>query len=146
MPTIIVEEIISATIEDAWNRICDVERYPEYMEPVLSVKILEEGKDYNVSEWEVLLKGSVLKWSEKEVRNHDEYKITYSQIDGDLEVFSGFWKLEKIDDYTTKASLETTFEIGIPALRDMLNPVASKALKENATNMLASLNAVEEAL
>ncbi|MNY71707.1 hypothetical protein D3C86_2101090 [compost metagenome] len=46
----------------------------------------------------------------------------------------------------TRAVLSIRFEIGIPMLREMLDPIAERALIENSRLMLRSLNAKTPAL
>ncbi|EJP13191.1 polyketide cyclase/dehydrase domain protein [Leptospira interrogans str. 2006001854] len=66
--------------------------------------------------------------------------MKFNQLSGDLDKFDGYWKLEKITENDTNANLYIDFEIGIPMLKDMLDPVATKSLTENANEMLNSLN------
>jgi ribosome-associated toxin RatA of RatAB toxin-antitoxin module len=139
MPIVEVKELIRAPIEDVWALICDVQAYPRLMEPVLSLTVLEEGDGWLTTAWEVELKGSILKWTEREERDHARHYIAYRQIEGDLEEFEGFWRLRETEDGVTEAVLAVRFEIGIPMLREMLDPVAERAIRENARKMLASL-------
>lgn len=140
MPVVDVEEIIASDIEAVWALIADVESYSTYMEPVQSVRTLQRQENSCLVEWEVLLKGSLLKWTERETRMPERQRIEFVQTEGDLEVFRGFWQLEKIADRVTKARLCIEFEIGIPMLRDMLDPVAERALRDNSRTMLRSLD------
>lgn len=139
MPVVEVVERIHADIDSVWRLVCDVDGYPGFMEPVQSVTTLVKEGDESTVSWEVLLKGSTLKWTEREHRHPDRYRVDFAQLDGDLERFSGYWQLAAAGDGVTDAALYIDFEIGIPMLRDMLNPVAVKALRENSTTMLKSL-------
>src|SRR5689334_19457441 len=109
------------------------------MASVRQVKILEEGPDWSVTSWSVDLKGSILSWTEHESRNRELYRVDYRQRDGDLESFEGYWQLERQGPRLTRASLKVDFEIGIPMLREMLDPVAARAIEDNARMMLRSL-------
>jgi ribosome-associated toxin RatA of RatAB toxin-antitoxin module len=142
MPRIKVTEILDAPIKDVWELICDLDSYPRIMDPVRSIKILSKGKDWTLVGWEVELKGSILRWTEREDRYPQNYRVVYEQVDGDLEMLQGHWELREIDGNRTEATLEIEFEIGIPMLRDMLNPIAERALRENARIMLRSLQPV----
>jgi coenzyme Q-binding protein COQ10 len=136
MPTVQVREVIPRNINDTWNMICDFEKYPNLMEPVRNLRILDKKGNTLISEWEVNLKGSILKWTESDTKLPEKYRIEFTQMDGDLEQFNGYWQLSEMADTQTEVFLYTNFEIGIPMLRDMLDPVAKLAIEENSQTML----------
>ena len=138
MPIVNVQVDLNVPIDKVWQKLVLLENYPKFMDPVKSITVLKNDGDYAEVEWEVLLKGSILKWVEKEIKKPSEYLIEFSQISGDLEKFDGYWSLEPLNSTQTRARLYTDFEIGIPMLKDMLDPVAEKALMENSRKMLLS--------
>ncbi|MEF9384631.1 SRPBCC family protein [Ralstonia solanacearum species complex bacterium KE056] len=140
MPLIVVKELIEEPIAKVWELVKNVEDYPRFMKPVQEVKILSRNGDTIDAEWEVELKGSLLRWSEREICHPQDHRIDFTQIEGDLEKFEGHWDLKEVSDHATEVELLVNFEIGIPMLRDMLNPVAEKALRENAMTMLRSFS------
>jgi ribosome-associated toxin RatA of RatAB toxin-antitoxin module len=138
MPNVNVQVDLNVSIDEVWEKLIILENYPNIMEPVQSITVLKSDGNYAEVEWEALLKGSILKWIEKEVRKPLEYIIEFSQLSGDLEKFSGYWSLESLSSTQTRAKLHIEFEIGIAILKDMLDPVAEKALTENSRKMLLS--------
>lgn len=140
MPEIIVKERIEEPIAKVWELVKNIEDYPKFMKPVRAVKVLSRRGDVTDAEWEVELKGSLLCWSERETCFPDDHRIEFAQIEGDLEKFEGYWDLKAVSPRATEVELRVDFEIGIPMLRDMLNPVAEKALRENAITMLRSFH------
>ena len=136
MPLIVVRERIEEPIEKVWNLVKNIEDYPRFMEPVKEVTVLARSGDITDAEWTVELKGSLLRWSERETCRPQDHRIDFVQIEGDLEKFEGHWDLSTVDGGATEVELQVAFEIGIPMLRDMLNPVAEKALRENSITML----------
>ena len=139
MPLVEVNEQLEVPAERVWGLVRDVEAYPRLMEPVRSLQVLEEGPDWVVTAWEVELKGSILKWTEHEQRDEERRRLTYHQIEGDLEQFDGYWQVTELTPEVTEAILIVRFEIGIPMLREMLDPVAERAIRENSRLMLRSL-------
>ena len=139
MPLVEVHERLPAAVEDVWALVTDVEAYPRLMEPVRSLEVLERGPSHKVTAWEVVLKGSILAWTEYEEHHPARYRLDYHQVEGDLDEFDGYWQLDRVDDRTTDAVLLVRFEIGIPMLREMLDPVAERAIRENSRKMLRSL-------
>lgn len=142
MPVVTVEVAVRAPFRLVWSAVVDISSYPSYMENVRSVTIHEattaEGRR---SSWSVLLKGSVLEWVEDEVVDHDQMVVTFHQVDGDLEHLAGHWAVVEVADGTARVVLVVDFEIGIPLLADMLNPVAERALRENSKRMLREIEA-----
>ena len=139
MPLVEVAETIAAPVKRVWDVVNDVESYPRLMEHVHSLRIVERGEDYRLLEWEVELKGCVMRWIAREDLHPDRYRIEYRQLEGELAEFEGFWQLEPLADSLTRVVLSVRFEIGIPMLSEMLNPVAERAIRDNSRNMLLSL-------
>jgi ribosome-associated toxin RatA of RatAB toxin-antitoxin module len=137
MPEVDIDLTIQAPIERVWETVLDVERYEASMETVRWVRIVrrDSERQRHVA-WSVLLKGSILEWEEEEQLDPEAYTVTFKQLRGDLEHFDGHWNLEKIGPDHTKVVFRVVFEIGIPMLADMLNPVAQRSLQENCTEML----------
>ena len=139
MPLVEVNEHLQVPAARVWDLVRDVEAYPRLMKPVRSLRVLEEGPNWVVTAWEVQLRGSILKWTEHEERDDERRRLTYRQIEGDMEQFDGYWQVTELSPETTEALLIVRFEIGIPMLREMLDPVAVRAIRENSRLMLRSL-------
>jgi coenzyme Q-binding protein COQ10 len=139
MPLVEVAETIPAPLQTVWTVVNDVESYPRLMEHVRSLRVLERGDTYRLTEWQVELKGCVMRWVEREELIPEQHRIEYRQLEGELAQFEGFWQLDALTDATTRVVLSVRFEIGIPMLCDMLNPVAERAIRDNSRNMLMSL-------
>jgi ribosome-associated toxin RatA of RatAB toxin-antitoxin module len=140
MPTVDVSLSIGVPAQEAWSTVIDVESYPECMDVVRSVEILADlGGNRRRTGWSVLLRGSVLEWVEQEYLDHDAMVITFEQQSGDLEQFSGGWSVRPAAVDRCEVTLHVEFDIGIPLLADMLNPVAEGALRDSAKAMLLGL-------
>ncbi|MER7484503.1 SRPBCC family protein [Streptomyces sp. NPDC126497] len=140
MPHVEVNLPIKAPAAEAWTAVTRLEDYAAYMENVESVTVIgETDTGARTSEWSVLLKGSVLEWVEADTLDHDARVMSFDQVSGDLDVFNGYWRVEDTGDGTSVVTFVVDFEIGIPLLADMLNPVATKALRENAEHMLHAI-------
>jgi ribosome-associated toxin RatA of RatAB toxin-antitoxin module len=140
MPRVEVDLPIAAAPEDAWAVVVDVLGYPDCMESVDSVEIVEQPDErHRTTAWSVRLKGSVLRWVETEVIDHAARRFDFEQISGDLGAFVGHWAVAGAPGGGSTVELHVDFDIGIPLLAEMLNPVAAEALRENAAQMLGSL-------
>lgn len=140
MPEVKINLEIRAPIERVWDTVVQIERYQESMDTVRSVQIIDEKDEHQRrAAWSVLLKGAILEWEEEECLDHDTYTVAFKQLRGDLEYFNGHWALTALRPECTRVVFEVMFEIGIPMLADMLNPVAQRSLQENCTEMLRSI-------
>ena len=144
MPVVTVTERLLVPEQRVWDLVCDLESYPKLMESVVSIGIVSEtpqpdGTVDTIADWEIVLKGSILKWRERDHRDPAARRVTYSQVSGDMERFQGRWQVTRVTDEITQAELVVDFEIGIEMLRPMLEPVAVRAVHRNSTEMLRSL-------
>ncbi|MEK8173290.1 SRPBCC family protein [Streptomyces sp. M19] len=140
MPHVEVNLPIKAPAAAAWEAVTRLEDYAAYMENVESVTVIGESETGSrTSQWSVLLKGSVLEWVEEDVLDEEKRVMSFSQVSGDLDEFTGYWRVEDDGDGTSVVTFYVDFEIGIPLLADMLNPVATRALRENSEHMLHAI-------
>ena len=140
MPTVDVQMTMHAPLPAVWEAVVDVESYPRYMDNVQSVTEVRRLPDGSrETEWSVLLKGSTLEWIEHDIVLEDERLVRFAQTEGDLEVFEGEWSVREQADGSVLVRLFVNFDIGIPLLAAMLNPVAERALKENSRTMLQEI-------
>jgi ribosome-associated toxin RatA of RatAB toxin-antitoxin module len=141
MPLVEVSREIPAPLGLVWGLVSDVESYPRLMDHVRAVEIREHAAGHRVIAWEVDCKGFVMKWTEREVADHTRSRIDFHQITGDLARFEGSWQLEGVGDAACRVSVSVLFEIGIPMLSDMLDPVAERAMRENLNKILSGIAA-----
>ena len=129
---------VGRTAAEVYRIICDFERYQEYSDAVRNVTITDTHEDYSVSKWEVNFREGILKWTEKDYFTPDTFSIRFQQIEGDAEHFSGQWLLAD----TEKGCLIrfiADFDMGIPSLSDLIDPIAEQALRENIQSILTGL-------
>lgn len=122
---------------DVWPTLVNFERYPELMADVIKVEVLERTDTTMVSSWEVLLNGSSFTWTERDVLTAPTL-IEFEQIDGDLEIWKGKWELIREDGRLT-AALTVDFDIGIPSLSEILDPIGERAIRANCRQMLDAI-------
>jgi len=140
MPEVNIDLDIRAPIERVWDLLLDLESYEESMDNVRWTRLVGADNEHTRrAEWSVLLKGSILEWEEEESLDHDAHKVVFKQLRGDLEFFDGYWSLEELGSNETHAHFEVVFEIGIPMLAEMLNPVAQRSLQESCFEMLRGI-------
>ena len=140
MPSVSLDININASVDRVWDAVLDIERYSDSMANVRWVKVLErDGATLRRSAWSIVLKGSILEWQEEDRLDPEAHTVRFHQLSGDLAEFDGEWSLEELEPGLTRVTFDVSFEIGIPLLAEMLNPVAQRSLRENCKEMLAGV-------
>jgi ribosome-associated toxin RatA of RatAB toxin-antitoxin module len=138
MPVVHTEvEVPGVPLTRVWDAVADFERYPETMRDVLEVRVLSRTERRARSDWRVLLNGSELTWTEDDVFE-PEHRIVFDQVEGDLEVFRGEWVLEQRAGLVV-VKLAVEFDLGIPSLAPLLDPIGVRAIMVNSRNMLDAI-------
>jgi ribosome-associated toxin RatA of RatAB toxin-antitoxin module len=129
----------AADADFAYRRITEFERYPELVDEVRSVVVRsDDGGEPLVSEWEIYFRNGPLRWSEVDYFQPALRRIVFEQVSGDFEVFRGSWQVDARPDGCA-VRFEATFDFGIPSLAGVLEPVATKVLKEGIATIVHQL-------
>ncbi|GHF29088.1 type II toxin-antitoxin system RatA family toxin [Streptomyces fumanus] len=114
---------------EAYRRISDFRRYPEFTDTVREVTVeppLADGSA--ISEWAVVFRGGLMRWRERDTFDPDTRTIAFEQLSGDFKTFTGSWRCAPRDGGTLVV-FEATFDLGIPSLAEILDPVAEATLR-----------------
>lgn len=142
MPTVDISIDIDAPAGLVWEAVVDIEDYPDSMENVRSVEVREQiGPTQRRTAWSIVVKGSILEWEDMEEVDHGARVVRFHQLSGDLSEFDGRWEVTERGPGSSTVRFAVEFEIGIPLLAEMLNPMASRSLRENCTEMLKGVEA-----
>ncbi|QOV39868.1 SRPBCC family protein [Streptomyces ferrugineus] len=125
-----------------YHRITDFRRYPELTDTVreVSVDTLPDGSV--VSDWTVSFRGGLMRWRERDTFAPDTLTLTFEQLGGDFQTFEGSWRCEPRDDGTLIV-FTASFDLGIPTLAEILDPVAESTLRTNIARIVAGLVGAE---
>ncbi len=123
----------------AYARISDFARYPELTEAVREVVLHPSDPDGTlVSEWTVRFRNGLLRWTERDSFDPVSMRIDFCQISGDFASFEGSWRFAP-DPPGAQVTFTALFDLGIPTLAEILDPVASSALRTNIMLILRGL-------
>ncbi|MGC8487754.1 MAG: type II toxin-antitoxin system RatA family toxin [Clostridia bacterium] len=136
MPRVEVELSIKSPSAPIYEVLAASERFPEFMKSVESIRVVDRGDGFAITEWVARLRGARFRWVERD--DFRENRIDYQQLEGDLKQFEGAWELYP-EDGGTRVRLVTDFEFGLPMLSSLLNPVAKVTLRDNALAMLEAI-------
>jgi ribosome-associated toxin RatA of RatAB toxin-antitoxin module len=135
-----IEMTMNAPLPRVWEAMVDVSSFPKFMNAVNDTQILDQVTNgRRTTAWSVMLKGSLLKWTERDDIDENSHSINFCQIKGDLDRFEGTWRATELDSDSVHVHLHAEFDIGIPLLTDMLTPVAAQALRESHEEILESI-------
>jgi ribosome-associated toxin RatA of RatAB toxin-antitoxin module len=99
-----------------------------------------------VSTWLVRFRRGRLRWTERDVLDPARRHITFTQLQGDFAVMEGAWRIEAADRGAV-VRFTARFDVGIPSLAEILEPVAETTLRENLlvilTGLLGPITAVD---
>lgn len=138
MPQVIIDAHVPDAAADAiYDRLADFERYPELTDAVREVHVrpVAGGLD---STWAVNFRNGVLVWSEHDVLDPDLRTITFTQTTGDFAEFYGSWRVEQ-DGADATVRFDAVFDLGMPSLAAIIDPIAERALVDNIRLILTGL-------
>ncbi|MGC9379414.1 aromatase/cyclase [Streptomyces sp. MH13] len=124
---------------DVYRRITDFRRYPEYSDTFREVHVeppLPDGT--TVSDWTVEFRGGLMRWRERDTYSPETCSLAFEQLSGDFQTFEGSWRCEP-GDGGTLVVFTAAFDLGIPSLAEILDPVAESTVRTNITRVLRGL-------
>jgi ribosome-associated toxin RatA of RatAB toxin-antitoxin module len=126
-------------IESAFDALSDFSAYAGKCPAVRSVVVENvENSLATRSTWEVNFQNGILKWSEHDVFDRERHEIRFKQISGDMDHFSGSWRVTG-DQFNSEIVFRSQFDLGIPMLADMLDPIAETTIRENIYSIISGL-------
>ena len=126
------------SVQDAYARISDFQCYPRFSKAVRTVSVLETRPDYAISTWEVNFRQGILQWIEEDRFDPANTTIHFTQLEGDAEHFAGQWRVLE-QDQVCCIHFSATFDMGIPSMSDIIEPIAERALRENIQSIIEGL-------
>ena len=136
MPKVEVEKRVEAVNPyDVFERMRDFGSYPTIASAVRHIEVEDVGDGTLLSRWEVTFRRGVMKWVERDEIDPENRAIRFQQLEGDLSDFSGDWRVTSSNGSVT-IQFVAEFDLGIPTLAAMLDPVAEEALRENVTELI----------
>ncbi|MGW0818153.1 aromatase/cyclase [Streptomyces viridiviolaceus] len=128
---------------EVYRRISDFGRYPEYSDTFREVRVEPPQPDGStVSDWTVEFRGGLMRWRERDTYAPETHSLTFEQLSGDFQTFEGSWRCEA-RDAGTLVVFTASFDLGIPTLAEILDPVAESTVRTNIARILKGLVGAE---
>ena len=143
MPRVEVETFVRGPAQAAYALVKDMEAYPRFMKAVTGLRVLHREGDTCLTEWSALFQGKRLRGKERDVFDEARFSMAYRQTEGDLKKFEGEWCCVP-QDGGTRITLSVDFDLGIPMLAGLLDPMAKLVVRRNCEAMLEAIRAQVE--
>jgi len=139
MRTIEIQAIAeSRKAADVFAVLADFEQYQHQCGAVRSVVFSERGEERSVSKWEVNFRQGIMRWTEIDHFDLDDHSIRFEQLEGDAKSFSGAWLMSDVNNGCL-IRFVASFDMGVPSLNEVIEPIAERALEENIESILRGL-------
>lgn len=140
MPTIDLSIWINAPVEKVYAIAKEVERFPEVMPDLESVKVLERSEDGSrtVTEWVGLVRefnNMRVKWTEEDIWNDEAHTCHFRLLKGDLQKMEGEWRFTA-EDVGTRFHSRIEYEYNVPLLGALVKNLIHKKLEQNVQMVL----------
>ncbi len=130
----------SLSVEEAFGLVGDYRRHALLSDAVRNVTIEEQPDGTLISHWEVNFRKGVLIWSEFDELDFATHTLRFRRRDGDPEALEGAWTVrERPSGEGCTITFEAEFDIGIPTMREMLEPLAARTMQDNIVQTVRSV-------
>ena len=139
MPDVAVTAVAPGACPDAvFSAVADFASYAKHTDTVRDVVVTPADDGALESAWEVNFRTGVLAWTERDLVDPIARRIDFEQVDGDFVVFTGAWVVDPDGDGAT-VRFTATFDLGMPSLAPMVDPIAVRTLVDNVQAILRGL-------
>ncbi|MBC7272884.1 MAG: SRPBCC family protein [Streptomyces sp.] len=125
-----------------YRSISDFRRYPELTDTVHEVHVDTLPDGSAVSDWTVEFRGGLMRWRERDTFAPETHTLTFEQLSGDFLIFEGSWRCVP-HERGTLIVFSASFDLGIPTLADILDPVAESTLRTIIARIVEGLVGAE---
>jgi uncharacterized membrane protein len=144
MPRIELNTRMDAPIARAFAVARDVETFPDFMEDLQSLTVLERSDDGNrtITEWVALIREfkMTVKWTQEDIWDPIKFRDEFRLIKGDMDSMSGYWQFTETGNSTSFDSV-VEYEYNVPLIGTMIKALIRKKME---ANLSAQMQAIRE--
>jgi uncharacterized membrane protein len=140
------ETRIGAPLDRVFAVARDVARFPEYMDNVKSIEVVETDGDRVVTRWDAEAEDLRIRirWTEEDVWDPVARTCTFRQIEGDYKTFRGVWRFTDEGEGVTRFESELEVEYDVPLIGPLIRGLIAKKAKQNLDQTLAAIKRAAE--
>ncbi len=139
---ILLSQIARAPVDRVYAVAKQVERFPEWLDYVTAIRVLERSDDGQlvISEWEafVSMLGLKARWVERDEWDDTQYLCRFNLQKGDLDRYEGVWQFEPHPDGTLMR-LEITYEYRVPIGGALVQQLVRKVVEQMGQKLLMGI-------
>lgn len=145
MPKIEQSVVIDAPIAHVYRIARDVEAFPQFMQDLRSLTVLERSADgeRTVTEWVGLIREfkMTIKWTQEDQWDSAAHRDVFKMLSGDMDSMSGFWQFTPEGDDKTRFDSTVEYEYNVALIGPMVKSLIKKKMTDN---LQATLNAIKQ--
>lgn len=140
MPSVQSETLVDAPLDRVYAIAQDNESFPEFMDDLKSLEIVERDGGRIVSDWvgTVPSFGLKLKWRQEDVWDDEKHACAFRQLEGDYDKLEGTWRFSD-EGGKTRFSSDLEYEYKVPGLGPLVAKVIHKIVQKNVDDILAAI-------
>ena len=150
MPNVRKEITVNAPAAKVFAVARDIERFPEAMQDLKSVEVLERDGGRVVSRWVSVAEVGPLKrevaWEEEEIWDEDALACSFKLLKGDMKSYGGSWSFTPEGDGgdATRVVLDFDYEVELPMLGALVKKIIHAKMVDNCDSLLRALKELSE--
>lgn len=140
MPTVETTVWINAPLEHVYEIAKDNESFPEFMEDLISLTVIEKEGNRTVSEWVGLIKQFRVKvrWTQEDIWDDDAHTCKSTQVKGDYDKLDALWEFKE-ENGGTRFNSFVEYEYNVPTLGILVKKVIHGIVVKNLDNTLKAI-------
>jgi ribosome-associated toxin RatA of RatAB toxin-antitoxin module len=112
---------------EVFDLLRDFSAYPRYTDAIREVHV-KQVDEYTIdSQWSANFRNGILVWGERDRIDPVGLAIEFTLTEGDYEQFEGGWYV-RAAEAGASARFTAAFDLGIPTLAALIDPVAARTL------------------
>lgn len=147
MPEIVQNVHINAPVEKVYAVARDVEAFPQYMDDLQSLTVLERSEDNKrtVTAWVGIIREFKMniKWTQEDVWDDSAHTDVFKMIQGDMDSMSGVWRFIP-EEGGTRFESEVSYEFDVPLIGPMVKNLIRKKMTENLQATMQAIKGCAE--
>ncbi len=149
MPRIEQTIEIAAPIDAVYKVARNVEDFPQFMDDLKSLTVLERSEDNarTVTEWVGLIREfkMTVKWTQEDLWRDSDYRDDFKMLRGDMDRMEGYWQFNALSETTTQFESVLDYEYDVPLIGPMVKSLIKKKLTDNLQATMDAIKTQSEA-
>ncbi len=140
MPTITSSVWIDAPLAQVYAIAKDNRSFPDFMDDVVSLTVVEEDGSRVVSDWVGTISafGIKVRWTQEDVWDDDAHTCAFKQLKGDYDRLEGSWSFHEEGGKTLFDS-HLDYEYVVPGLGPLVKKVVHSLATKNIEGLMQAI-------